>query len=180
MSDNLGHEPADLVAGLVPMAAETLIALADGFHRRATRSLGLRQVSGHMVKLYAIEAPGRQVGVAEERTFLDAVADELGGDRMLDSLGLACVIVHAGADGDYVIVHTWIGDYMSRLSILMGPAERPDMLQLAPPGLAPCVWEGAVLAHERQAYIDQVLCGSGSLEARLKLWADDVMPAVVV
>lgn len=178
MSDNQGHVFADSPAGPQPVAAAALIALADGFHQRATHSLGLRRASGHLIKMYAIEAPGRQVGPAEERAVLDVLTEELGEDRALDSLGLACVIVHAGADGDYVVVHTWIGGYMSRLAILMSPVDRPDMLLPAPPGVAPCVWEGAVLAHERQAYVDNVLCGSGDLDARLKLWAADILPAI--
>ncbi|WP_157441316.1 hypothetical protein [Actinoplanes awajinensis] len=48
--------------------------LADGYYERATRSLGVRLVDGQMVKLYAIEAPERRVGAAQQQSALDLFA----------------------------------------------------------------------------------------------------------
>jgi len=73
-------------------------------------------------------------------------------DRQMGGLGLGVVIVHLGDDGNYVVVQSWIEGYMSRLALFCGPAQRPDLLRPAPRGLAPCVWELAVLAHERDTF----------------------------
>ena len=42
-------------------------------------------------------------------------------------------------------------------------------------GLSPCVWEAAVLAHERDAYSRHVLDGTGSLADRLMAWGADTV-----
>lgn len=150
------------------MRQDVLRELADGYHERATRSLGTRQQDGRLVKVYAIEAPGRHVGAAEEQAALElARLDD-------DSTGLAVVIVHAGADGDYVIIQSWLTDYMTRLAVYAGPAGEPRRLRPAPPGFGPCVWEAAVLAHERATFVEHVLTGSGPIDRRVRVWADDM------
>jgi hypothetical protein len=49
------------------------------------------------------------------------------------------------------------------------------LLRPASAGLAPCVWEAEVLAHEREAFIRHVLAGSGPLEQRLDAWSADAL-----
>jgi hypothetical protein len=89
------------------------------------------------------------------------------------------LIVHAGGDGDYVLVHTWIEDHMSDLAVFTGPAGRPEELRPGRSGLAPCVWEAAVLAHEREALSRHVLGGTGALPDRLAAWSADTVEGVV-
>lgn len=64
---------------------------------------------------------------------------------------------------------------MSDLAVFTGPAERPDELRPGRTGLAPCVWEAAVLAHERDAYSRHVLDATGPLAARLAAWRSDTV-----
>ena len=40
---------------------------------------------------------------------------------------------------------------------------------------APCVWEAAVLAHEREAFSRHLLDGDGSLADRLAAWQADTL-----
>lgn len=151
------------------MSDEILLTLTDGYHDRLTRFLGARHLGGHTVKAYVIEAPGRQVDPAQEQAVLDLAAQQLAG--LGDTTGLAVVILHAGADGDYLIVQSWIADYLTRLKVLAGPPSSPAELRPAPPELGPCVWELAVLARERSAYVDRVLRGTGPIEERVRAWA---------
>jgi hypothetical protein len=65
------------------------------------------------------------------------------------------------------------------LLIVAGPAGRPDHLRPARAGLAPCVWEAAVLAHERNAYSRHVLAGSGSITDRIAAWSADTLTGSV-
>lgn len=155
------------------MRAELLRTLAEGYHERPARSLGTRRPHGRLVKLYAIEAPGRHVEAAQERAALELATQVLDGDA--DSTGLAVVIAHAGTDGDYVVVQSWIADYMTRIAGFAGPTGEP--LAPAPAGIGPCVWEAAVLAHERTAFVAHVLTGGGPMEHRLSVWAEDVFGA---
>ncbi|MEV7076733.1 hypothetical protein [Streptomyces sp. NPDC093990] len=155
------------------VAAEALLALADGHHVRPVRPLGTREAAGHLVKVYGLEAPGRTVTDADAEAGLRIAARHLGLGPLRGSLGLAVLIVHAGGDGDYVLVQSWIEGHMADLAIFTGPAGEPEALRPGRAGLAPCVWEAAVLAHERDAYSRHVLDGTGSLAGRLTAWAAD-------
>ncbi|GAA2168190.1 hypothetical protein [Actinomadura napierensis] len=149
------------------------MALADDFHARVVRYLGSRAVAGHLVKPYAIEAPGRRVSDEDLQTAL-AVADaHLASAQLRGSLGLAVLLVHAGGDGDYVLVHTWIEGYMSDLAVYTGPADDFTRLRPGRSGLAPCVWEAAVLSHERDAFTRHVLDGRDVAQERLAAWCKD-------
>ncbi|MEV0525742.1 hypothetical protein AB0I66_20125 [Streptomyces sp. NPDC050439] len=154
---------------------ERLLALADGHHARTARPLGVREVGGHLVKAYAVEAPGRKVTGRDEESALALAGAHLGLGQARGSTGLAVLIVHAGGDGDYVLVQSWIEGYMSDLAVFVGPAGEPEELRPGRAGLAPCVWEAAVLTHERDAYVRCVLDGSGSLAERLAAWGQDVI-----
>ncbi|MFJ8644887.1 hypothetical protein ACIRNI_01955 [Streptomyces sp. NPDC093546] len=168
----------DLVTpGRLPasVTAPDLLELAAGYHARAVTPLGTHEAAGHLVKVYAIEAPGRVVADREKSAALKLAADHLASAGARGSLGLAVLLVHAGGDGDYTLVHTWIEGYMSDLAIFAGPAGDPGRMRPGRQGLAPCVWEEAVLAHERDAFTRHVLSGDGELEQRLAAWSDDVL-----
>jgi len=64
---------------------------------------------------------------------------------------------------------------MSRLAVFNGPMGDPGALRPASTGLAPCVWEAAVLAQERAAFVRHVLGGEGPLESRVQAWSSDVL-----
>ncbi|MFF4602942.1 hypothetical protein ACFY12_09355 [Streptomyces sp. NPDC001339] len=154
--------------------ATSLLALANGHHDRTVRALGTREAAGHLVKMYAIEAPGRAVTDQDATAALRIAGAHLELGHVRGTLGLAVVILHAGGDGDYVLVSSWIEGYMSDLAVFVGPAGRPDQLRPGRVGLAPCVWEAAVLAHERDAFVRHVLDGVGLLGDRLAAWGADV------
>ncbi|UUU34388.1 hypothetical protein JIX56_33635 [Streptomyces sp. CA-210063] len=163
----------------LPAEADVLLALAEEHHARTVRPLGSSETAGHVVKAYAIEAPGRTVTAQDARAALRIAADHLSSARLRGSVGLAVLLTHAGGDGDYVLVHTWIEGYMSDLAVFTGPAGDIDRLRPGRSGLAPCVWEAAVLAHERDAFSRHVLDGQGTLEDRLSAWRGDVLEGEV-
>lgn len=170
----------DLHDELPPAVSEkALLALSEGRHARAARPLGVRERAGHLVKAYAIEAPGRTVTGPDAEQALRTAAGHLALGAQRGSLGLAVVLVHAGGDGDYVLVHTWIEGYMADLAVFTGPAGRPEELRPGRAGLAPCVWEAAVLAHERDAFARHVLDGAGPLAGRLAAWGADTVEGEV-
>ncbi|WP_210583888.1 hypothetical protein [Streptomyces sp. GESEQ-35] len=163
----------------LPSAVDTkaLLSLAEGHHARATRPLGTREIAGHLVKAYTIEAPGRTVTDRDAESALGIAAAQLEQGPLRGSLGLAVLLVHAGCDGDYVLVHTWIEGYMSDLAVFVGPAGQPEQLRPGRAGLAPCVWEAAVLSHERDAFARHVLDGTGPVADRVAAWSADTVAA---
>lgn len=152
-----------------------LLGLAHGYHQRPTRLLKTTELGGQLAKVYAIEAPGRSVDIGGSEHALHLAALQLAADREMGALGLAFVMLHAGGDGDYVLVHSWVEGYMSRLSVFNGPMDSPASLRPASRGLAPCVWEAHVIAHEREAFVRHVLDADGPLDARTAAWSDDVL-----
>ncbi|MFI8825740.1 hypothetical protein [Streptomyces sp. NPDC053431] len=158
---------------------DAVMALSKGHHTREARPLGPRRISGHTLKPYGLAAPGRTVGEAELAPFLRLAEDHLALGRHRGSLGLAVLIAHAGGDGDYVLVHSWIEGHMADLAIWTGPAGRPAELRPGRAGLAPCVWEAAILAHEREAFVRHVLDGTGPAEQRVAAWAADALAGEV-
>ncbi|PWI16751.1 hypothetical protein DI272_23230 [Streptomyces sp. Act143] len=163
----------------VPAAVDVsgLADLAGGHHARAVTPLGTREVAGHLVKVYGIQAPGR--AVMDGEAALRIAGAHLASARLRGSLGLAVVLAHAGGDGDYLLVHTWIEGHMSDLAVFAGPVDRPEELRPGRQGLAPCVWEAGVLAHERDAFVTHVLDGTGELADRLTAWGADVLEGEV-
>ena len=154
---------------------DSLLALANGYHSRKVRPTGTVTVAGHEVKTYAIEAPGRVVTDADISAAVDVAARHLASVSLRGSLGLAVVIFHAGGDGDYVLVHTWTEGYMSDLAVFVGPANDHARLRPGRSGLAPCVWEAAVLAYERDAFVEHLLAGNGAPGERLTAWREDTL-----
>lgn len=176
-----GPIPVDAVVDVEPwgipdaVATGALAALAEGHHTRTVRPSGTRWIAGHLVKTYAVEAPGRTVTPGFEETAVRLAAGHLTSGAARGSLGLAVLLAHAGGDGDYALVHTWVEEYMADLALYAGPAGRPGELRPGRTGLAPCVWEAAVLAHERDAFSRRVLAGEGPLSGRLAAWGADVL-----
>ncbi|WP_246113868.1 hypothetical protein [Streptomyces montanus] len=169
----------DETQSLAPADAGALLALADGYHARTVRPLGSPEVAGHVVKSYAIEAPGRTVTDQDSQAALRIAAHHLSSAHLRGSLGHSALLMHAGGDGDYVLVHTWIEGYMSDLAVFTGPAGNISRLRPGRSGLAPCVWEAAVLAYERDAFSRHVLDGDGAFEERLAAWRGDMMEGEV-
>ncbi|MEW2297839.1 hypothetical protein ABZ719_34950 [Streptomyces sp. NPDC006743] len=161
----------------LPTAVDTeaLLTLAQGHHERTARATGTREAGGHLVKTYALQAPGRTVTEQDIAAALRLTAAHLQLGRTRGSLGLAVLIMHVGGDGDYVLVHSWIEGYMSDLAIFTGPAGHPERLRPGRTGLAPCVWEAAILAHERDAFSRHVLDSSSPIPNRLAAWGADTL-----
>lgn len=78
------------------------------------------------------------------------------------SHGVAVLTMHMGLQGFWVLVDWWAhGDVLMHRH-LCAPAEQPEALHdAAPEGFGPCVWELAVQAHERQAWLRHVLVNPG-------------------
>ncbi|MFG2129152.1 hypothetical protein ACGFNV_15320 [Streptomyces sp. NPDC048751] len=173
---------ADQQMAMAPVSAlpesvdsAALLALSEEHHQRPARFVGVRELSGHLVKVYSLQAPGRDVTEQAVDVAARIAEGHLALGRTRGSLGLAVLITHAGGDGDYVLVHTWIEGLMSDLAVFAGPAGQPDQLRPGRTGLTPCVWEAAILAHERDAFARHLLDGGGALADRLTAWNADTL-----
>lgn len=166
----------DLYDELPPAVREKeLLTLAGDHHARRVCPLGTHKVAGHLVKAYALAAPGRTVSEPFTEEALRLAAGHLALGKQRGSLGLAVLIAHAGGDGEYFLLLTWIEGHMSDLALFSAPVGQPQELRPGRTGLAPCVWEAAVFAHERDAFARRILDGTGALAQRLAAWSADTV-----
>jgi hypothetical protein len=72
--------------------------------------------------------------------------------------GVGSLIVHRGREAVFALLHWWVDDNMLREAVWAAPLATPTTFtSLAPTQLAVCVWELAVVAHERAAWLTHVL-----------------------
>ncbi|GAB5524930.1 MAG: hypothetical protein Roseis2KO_28020 [Roseivirga sp.] len=71
---------------------------------------------------------------------------------------VASLIVHEGRDGVWCILSWWVGDNMLQTQTYYSSPEQPQTLTpYAPEGSLACVWELAVINHERIAWTNHIL-----------------------
>ncbi len=95
----------------------------------------------------------------------------------LPSYGVGSLIVHRGRTTTFAVLDWWIDENVLRHHVWAAPADPPGPFEsLAPADVAICVWELAVLEHERAAWLRHVFTpdGHADLEAYL---ADRFEPA---
>jgi hypothetical protein len=84
--------------------------------------------------------------------------------------GAGSLIVHRGTDATFAVLDWWVGINMLRHHVWAAPRATPTAMQsLADTDIAMCVWELAVIQHERAAWLRHVLTpdATGDVDAYL-------------
>lgn len=140
------------------------------YRTRPIRFLHLADLGGWRVKVYGIsahrelpapefvQAAGR---LARERLPTPPVWSAPPGEGPVvseDRYGVAILIAHEGREGSFALVSWWVGENMLQHQVHLTSAGPPFTFEyLSPTGIVACVWELAVLAFEREAWVDAVL-----------------------
>ncbi|MFC4016965.1 hypothetical protein ACFOW4_03270 [Micromonospora sp. GCM10011542] len=134
------------------------------FRDKDLRTPGPVTVDGRQLKRYHIDQPERPIEPEVEKAAYDLLPALLP-DTGDGTPAAGWVVLHRGADtGAYLLAYTWVWDNVVRVrSAAAGqPAlDCPDddpthFVELDRPW-AGCVWELAVLEHERAAWVEHVL-----------------------
>jgi len=136
-----------------------MVELAEPYARRPISSLGLWRPGGWRIKRYGIS-----YGRATVRTELAAAA-EAAAERVLPSpavtptrYGVGFLGVHDGRGGNFVYVDWWAQENELHHHLFISNADDPGELRAATPDDAvACVWDLAVIGHERDAWVRHVL-----------------------
>jgi hypothetical protein len=89
------------------------------------------------------------------------------------SEGAGALIVHRGRDALFAVLAWWVGVNMLRQHTWVAPLDAPPEFEsLAATGLTTCVWELAVLQHERAAWLRHVFTATSARD--LDAYLDDV------
>lgn len=119
---------------------------------RHIRPLPPWQVKEFRLKPYVIVAEGRECNPATLTAAQDHIATMLTAASLAPHDGLGFVTVHLGQDADWLLCDCWVkGDALAHM---LARADK-GTAAFAPPAapLMACVWEMAVMIHERAAWI---------------------------
>lgn len=147
------------------------------YRPRRIRCMEIWQPEGWTLKVYAVEHDGRHLDApmlarAKARA-LTRLAEVDATDPAHHSMGL--VTLHLGENGDYLLVNTWTDNDILRhanFGAAPGGEFRDDW-----PGTAACVWELAVIQHEREAWLRHMLRPDGPADP--DAWMADLLNATI-
>jgi hypothetical protein len=133
------------------------------YRPRSISFLGHEDVGDWRIKRYAIAAarptPGDDVIDACREITTAALPDEP------DVYPAAFTIAHEGAKGCFFLLFWWVGENMLQHRMWLAASDAPAAARLSPE-LGPCVWDQAVVWHERNAWVRHVLAdGAADLDA---------------
>lgn len=138
------------------------MAQFEPYRLRPVRPLELLRHEGWRLKCYGVSARGG----SPSRALIDqahAIARQSlpTPASTSDRYGVGWLIIHDGAEGDYVLVDWWSHQDIVQHRVFGAPKGAGPLRAGWPQGAGFCVWELAVCWHERQAWIRHVLARSG-------------------
>ncbi len=135
------------------------------YEPRPIEFLGSEELAGYRLKMYSIVYGGESF---ERRRFDDgwelAVAELPQPSQNAGRPGIGFAVLHQGRTGDYLILAWWDNENELPIRVFVHDAKgwRP-----AGGGESVCVWDLQVVAHEREAYVAELLRDTGSIERYL-------------
>ncbi|UDL96373.1 hypothetical protein LGH83_09440 [Lichenihabitans sp. PAMC28606] len=150
------------------------------YNPRAIAFQGHRAIGRWRVKAHVITVRGTAAHFPDiVEAAWDKVSVVLGEapDQGLD-VGIAFVTLHLGVQGVWLLLDWWHRADMTIHRHFRAPFDDPTrFVDVGPEHLGPCVWEIAVAAHERQAWITHVLDNRAG--ADLDAYLDDGLTATM-
>lgn len=137
--------------------------LGGPYETRNIRCLGVSDLGGWKTKVYEIcqhkdirAADGSQSPVITEAKEIVATMLEQP-PHSPDRYGVGFLIVHRGKDRNWILMDWWYEREILKQILLSSPLDNPAQITVEHGNLLACTWELAVIAFERQAWVDTVL-----------------------
>lgn len=139
------------------------------YQERSIRHIRNVERQNWTIKVYAIHQQGESVPSQALETGIDLALSRFDQSREallvagtdwngLDTYGVGVLIIHLGREALFAVLAHWTGENMLRQETWVASREGPTRWEdISFSGLTTCVWELAVLCHERQAWIKHVL-----------------------
>ena len=125
------------------------------FRDRQTWPIEVREVHGWKLKVYGICADGCELNPVMIDDAMRHASTHVHWPSDVNGYGF--VILHHGEEAVWVLVDLWVNDIL-RHFLYRAPLSDPEQFASGPDdGTMACVWELAVMLHERKAWIEHVL-----------------------
>lgn len=130
------------------------------YQSRQIRFREIIQVNSWQIKVYTIAKTGNFTQEAAYQSAIEQLPQWLAKENSFnaqhDHIGF--LILHAGTEGVFSLVNWWVDGSMLNTHIFISPYQSPSSFTLiSGNGLAPCVWELAIINHERVAWTQHFL-----------------------
>lgn len=157
-----GSNGAATAAAVAAPAAQSF----NDYRKRRVRTLAPFEFDDWRLKVHGVSAGDDELS----HTFVNAAREAARailprpGVRPPDRYGLGFLVVHAGFDADFVVVCWWGAQNELFLRVLTSPPGRPQLLRERTnrEGSVACVWDLAVIWHEREAWARHVMRSGGA------------------
>lgn len=148
------------------------------YQPRPIRPLGLFKHDDWTVKSYSISAKQKVVDQSHVNFAITNLSTWLKNSKNypLPTYKVATLIVHEGREGIFTLVNWWIDENMLQNHVYFSSYDAPQkFIDYSKKGITACVWELAVIIHERAAWIDHVLkrASNPDVKGYLNSWLND-------
>jgi hypothetical protein len=137
--------------------------IRNSYQRRPVRKIALVLQDGWAIKAYSISVKndtvsGKLSDLARVKIFeeLKHIDIPVRGHR------IGILILHEGIDGIYTLLNWWTDENILCNQVYFSTYQKPeDFSNLSEKSIVACVWELAVLWHERNSWIANILMKNG-------------------
>lgn len=136
------------------------MAIKISYEQRPVRFLEVYIHNGWYIKIYSISVRSEhvQTQVVESAKLRLTEWLQKSDQHPLENYKIATLILHEGKEGCFAIINWWVDESMLQHHVYLMDYARPSHFELyADKDIITCVWEMAVLWHERNAWIENIL-----------------------
>lgn len=140
------------------MKCATNMEIKNGYQPRHVRRLMVHKYFDWQIKIYTILMENDEIETKVLDVILANVPQLLAkhNKHKVNHYNLATMIVHKGIDACFVIINWWVNDNMLQHHVY-AIDENDQITEFANNEIITCIWEMAVLWHERNAWIKYIL-----------------------
>lgn len=133
--------------------------IKSAYQMRPVRFLEIYPCEDWYIKIYSISIKSEKVSAQNLQKCKNEILKWLKNSEFydLETYKIATLIIHEGREGCFAIINWWIDENMLQNFVYMLKENTNDFQPFSHKGIITCVWEMAVLWHERNAWVKHIL-----------------------